>query len=129
MDRYLNRLERPLMLDEVREGAPDLGWKLIRDQYHDVSEEGAKKHHGVQAGLYRVLAFVSASGRVALAVFFNPDAGEMRMMEFGHLRMEGVVLTIPDVDSTVPSSKVVEQILGRWAEGGVDLPEDQEESW
>jgi hypothetical protein len=128
MDRFLERPDRSLTLDEVREGAADFGWKLVRDQYHDVTEGVAKEHPGVEAGFYSVLAFVSESGRVALAVFFDPDAEEIRMMEFEHLRMEGVVLTVPNVDSTVPSSKIVEQILGRWAEGGVDLPENQEES-
>jgi len=128
MDRFLERPDRSLTLDEVREGAADFGWKLVRDQYHDVTEGVAKEHPGVEAGLYRVLAFVSESTRVALAVFFDPDAEEIRMMEFEHLRMKGVVLTIPNVDSTVPSSKIVEQILGRWAEGGVDLPENQEQS-
>jgi len=128
MDRFLERPDRSLTLDEVREGAADFGWKLVRDQYHDVTEGVTKEHPGVEAGLYRVLAFVSESNRVALAVFFDPDAEEIRMMEFEHLRMKGVVLTIPNVDSTVPSSKIVEQILGRWAEGGVDLPENQEQS-
>jgi hypothetical protein len=123
-DRYLERLDRSLTLDEVREGTPNLGWRLIRDQYHDVSEEDAKGHHGVQASLYRVLVFESESSRVALVVFFDPDTLEMRMMEFEHLLMEGVTLTVPNVDSTVPSAAVVEQILGRWAEGGVELPED-----
>jgi hypothetical protein len=128
MDRFLERPDRSLTLDEVREGAADFGWKLVRDQYHDVTEGVAKEHPGVEAGLYRVLAFVSESSRVALAVFFDPDAEEIRMMEFEHLRMEDVVLTIPNAGSAVPSSKVVEQILGRWAEGGVDLPENQEGS-
>ena len=127
-DQFLERLDRSLTLDEVRDGALNLGWKLVRDQFHDVSEEDAKRHHGVQAGLYRVLAFESESGRVALVVFFDPDAEEIRMMEFEHLRMEGVVLTVPNAGSAVPSSKVVEQILGRWAEGGVDLQDYQEES-
>jgi hypothetical protein len=128
LDRFMERPDRSLTLDEVREGAADFGWKLVRDQYHDVTEGAAKEHPGVQAGLYRVLAFVSESNRVALAVFFDPDTNEMRMMEFEHLIMDGVVLTVPNVDSTVPSSKVVEQILGRWAEGGIDFPENQEES-
>ena len=128
MDRYLERLDRPLMLDEVRQGATNLGWKLVRDQYHDVGEEDAKKHHGVKAGLYRVLVFESESGRVAVVVFFDPDTAEMRMMEFEHLLMDGVTLTVPNVDSAIPSSRVVEQILGRWAEGGIDLPENQEPS-
>jgi hypothetical protein len=127
-DRYLERLDRALTLDEVREGAPDLGWKLIRDQYHDVSEEDAEGHHSVQASLYRVLVFESESGRVALVVFFDPDTLEMRMMEYEHLLMEGVALTVPNVDSTLPSAAMVEQILGRWAEGGVELPENWEES-
>ena len=128
MDRYLERLDRPLMLDEVREGASDLGWKLLRDEYHDVGKGDAKKHRGVKAGLYRVLVFESDSGRVALVVFFDPDTVEMRMMEFEHLLMDGVALTLPNVDSTIFSCTAVEQILGRWAEGGVDLPENQEES-
>lgn len=128
MDRYLERLDKPLTLDEVREGAPDLGWKRIRDQYHDVSEGDAKGHHGVKAGLYRILVFESESGRVALVAFFDPDTSELRMMEFEHLIMEGVDMTIPNVDSAIPSSRVVEQILGRWAEGGIDLPENQEPS-
>jgi hypothetical protein len=127
-DQFLERLDRSLTLDEVRVGAPNLGWNLVRDQFHDVSEEDAKKHQGVQAGLYRVLAFESESGRVALVAFFDPDANGMRMMEFEHLLMKDVSLTIPDIDSTVPSSKVVEQILGRWAEGGVDLRDYQEGS-
>ena len=46
------------------------------------------------------------------------------MMEFEHLLMEDVALTAPNVDSTVPSAAVVEQVLGRWAEGGVELPEN-----
>jgi hypothetical protein len=112
----------------VREGTPDLGWKLIRDQYHDVSEEETKEHRGVKDDLYRVLVFESKSGRLALVVVFDPHTLEMRMMEFERLLMKGVALTVPNVDSTVPSSKVVEQVLGRWAEGGVELPENQGES-
>jgi hypothetical protein len=122
-DQYLQRLDRALTLDEVREGVPGLGWKLLRDQYHDVTEEDAEGHRGVKAGLYRVLVFESESGRVALVVFFDPDTTEMRMMEFEHLMMEGVALTVPNVDSTIPSAAVVEQILARWTEGAIGPPD------
>jgi hypothetical protein len=125
MDRYLERLDKPLTLDEVRDGALNLGWKRIRDQYHDVSEGDARGHHGVKSGLYRILVFESESGRVALVAFFDPDTGELRMVEFEHLIMEGVNMTIPNVDSAIPSSRVVEQILGRWAEGGIDLNQEE----
>ena len=63
-----------------------------------------------------------------MVTFFDFDTNDLRMMEFKHLIMEGVDMTIPNVDSATPSSRVVEQILGCWAEGGIDLPVNQEPS-
>lgn len=124
MDRNLERLDRPLTLDEVREGAPDIGWNLIIDEReHHVSEEDAKIHSGVEPGSYVILAFESEGERVGITIGFDPDTGEMRMMEFEHLKLDGVSLIVPNVDSTVPSAAMVEQILARSAEGAIGPPE------
>ena len=121
-NRYLERLDRPLRIEEVREGLPALGWKLARDDhYHLVSEENAKGRRGVVPGLYRALVFESQSGRVAWGGLFDPDTGEMRMTEYWHLRMD-VVLPIPNNGHLVPAAEIVEVILARLAEGAIGPP-------
>ena len=122
-NRYLERLDRPLRIEEVREGLPALGWKLARDDhYHLVSEENAKGRRGVVPGLYRALVFESESGRVAWVGLFDPDTGELRMMEFQHLRMDAI-LPIPNArHAAVPSAAIVEAILARLVEGAIGPP-------
>ena len=70
-----------------------------------------------------LLAFESKGERVGITIGFDPDTGEMRMMEFEHLKLDGVSLIVPNVDSTVPSAAMVEQILAHSAEGAIGPPE------
>jgi hypothetical protein len=112
--RMIERLDRPLHIDEVREGLPTIGWTLVRE--HEDYFIESNRLPGVQSGIYHVLV-AEAQNRVAFAGFFN-DYGELQMQEYRHVRLD-VSLPIPNAQHGVFSVEWATEVLARLAEGAV----------
>jgi hypothetical protein len=115
--RMIERLERPLLIDEVREGLPTIGWTLVREDEDYFIE--SSRLPGVQPGTYHVLV-AEAEGRVAFAGFFN-DEGELQMQEYHHIHLD-VSLPLPNAQHGVFSAEWAVEVLARRAEGAVGPP-------